>query len=49
MEVEDILGKFGKGDGHVFNLGHDIHPTIAPENVKAYVDAVHEFSVQYHN
>ncbi|MGB0494768.1 MAG: uroporphyrinogen decarboxylase [Kangiellaceae bacterium] len=47
-EVADILGKFGKGNGHVFNLGHGIHPTIDPENVKAYVDAVHEFSIQYH-
>jgi len=30
--------------GHVFNLGHGIHPGIDPENVKALVDAVHEFS-----
>ena len=47
-EVADILGKYGKGNGHVFNLGHGIHPTIDPENVKAYVDAVHDCSVQYH-
>ncbi|WP_196138837.1 uroporphyrinogen decarboxylase [Aliikangiella sp. G2MR2-5] len=48
-EVGDILSKFGSGNGHVFNLGHGIHPTIAPENVKAYVDAVHRLSVQYHS
>lgn len=47
-EVSDILGKFGTGNGHIFNLGHGIHPTINPENVKAYVDAVHEESIQYH-
>ncbi len=47
-EVADILEKFGNGSGHVFNLGHGIHPTIDPENVKAYVDAVHKHSVQYH-
>ncbi len=47
-EVADILAKFGNGSGHVFNLGHGIHPTIDPENVKAYVDAVHQHSIQYH-
>jgi len=47
-EVADILAKFGKGSGHVFNLGHGIHPSIDPENVKAYVDAVHLHSEQYH-
>jgi len=49
QEVADILSKYGNGNGHVFNLGHGIHPTIAPENVKAYVDAVHKHSLQYHN
>ncbi|MDQ7050227.1 MAG: uroporphyrinogen decarboxylase [Enterobacterales bacterium] len=48
-EVADILAKFGNGSGHVFNLGHGIHPTIDPDNVKAYVDAVHQHSVQYHS
>ena len=48
QEVGEILSKFGSGSGHVFNLGHGIHPTIDPENVKAYVDAVHNLSGQYH-
>ena len=48
QEVADILSKFGYGNGHVFNLGHGIHPAIAPENVKAYVDSVHQLSLQYH-
>ena len=32
-EVKDILAGFGHGTGHVFNLGHGIHPTIDPEHV----------------
>ncbi len=48
-EVADILSKFGQGSGHVFNLGHGIHPGINPDNVKAYVDAVHQHSEQYHS
>jgi uroporphyrinogen decarboxylase len=47
-EVADILAKFGDGSGHVFNLGHGIHPTIAPLNVEAYVNAVHQHSEKYH-
>ena len=47
-EVADILAKFGNGSGHVFNLGHGIHPTIDPANVEAYVNAVHKHSEQYH-
>ena len=49
QEVASILSKFGNGNGHVFNLGHGIHPTINPENVKAYVDSVHKHSAQYHS
>jgi len=47
-KVKLILQKFGKGSGHVFNLGHGILPDVNPEHVKAMVDAVHEFSPQYH-
>ena len=47
-EVADILDKFGHGSGHVFNLGHGIHPGISPENVQVYIDAVHAQSQQYH-
>jgi uroporphyrinogen decarboxylase len=48
-EVASILGDFGHGSGHVFNLGHGITPDISPENVKALVDSVHEISVRYHD
>ena len=47
-EVGKIISGFGKGTGHVFNLGHGIHPTIAPDNVAALVEAVHELSAPWH-
>ncbi len=47
-KVKTILEKYGKGPGHVFNLGHGILPDINPEHVKAMVDAVHEFSPAFH-
>lgn len=48
-EVQTILSGFGKGPGHVFNLGHGIHQHIDPQNVKALVDSVHELSKPFHN
>jgi uroporphyrinogen decarboxylase len=47
-EVAIILESFGKGDGHVFNLGHGIHPNINPEHVSAFIEAVHSLSAAYH-
>jgi len=47
-EVATVLASYGAGTGHVFNLGHGIHPTIDPENVGAFINAVHEFSAPYH-
>ena len=46
--VQAILKKFGKGTGHVFNLGHGVLPDTPVENVRAFVNAVKKFSVQYH-
>jgi len=48
QEVADILASFGPGDGHVFNLGHGVHPQVRPEHVGVFVDAVHELSRPYH-
>jgi len=48
-EVTKILESFGKGNGHVFNLGHGITPDVNPDHVSVLVDAVHEFSKPYHN
>jgi uroporphyrinogen decarboxylase len=47
-EVARILESFGSGNGHVFNLGHGITPHVDPDNVSAFVDAVHELSARYH-
>ena len=47
-EVDRILASYGDGNGHVFNLGHGITPGVDPDNVTAFVDAVHELSAQYH-
>ncbi|MEP4486079.1 MAG: uroporphyrinogen decarboxylase [Halioglobus sp.] len=47
-EVASILSGFGHGTGHVFNLGHGITPGVNPDHVTAFVDAVVEFSPQYH-
>jgi uroporphyrinogen decarboxylase len=47
-KVKTILHKYGNGSGHVFNLGHGILPDVNPEHVRAMVEAVHEFSPQYH-
>ncbi len=46
--VADTLASYGKGPGHVFNLGHGITPDIDPEHLSVLVDAVHELSPQYH-
>lgn len=44
QKVKCILELYGKGSGHVFNLGHGILPDVDPDNVRAMVEAVHEFS-----
>ncbi|MSQ71267.1 MAG: uroporphyrinogen decarboxylase [Betaproteobacteria bacterium] len=43
-EAGKVLSAFGRGPGHVFNLGHGISQFTPPENVAALVDAVHELS-----
>ena len=47
-EVARILAEFGHHEGHVFNLGHGITPEVDPQHAGAFIDAVHEYSVQYH-
>ncbi len=48
-EVDRVLREFGPGSGHVFNLGHGVHPQIPPEHVKAMVDAVRSLSPAWHD
>ncbi|KAB7624405.1 uroporphyrinogen decarboxylase [Alkalilimnicola sp. S0819] len=47
-EVAKVLASYGPGSGHVFNLGHGIHPEVPPEHAAAMVQAVHELSPAYH-
>jgi uroporphyrinogen decarboxylase len=46
-EVARVLASYGRGYGHVFNLGHGIHPGVSPEHAGAMIAAVHELSPQY--
>jgi uroporphyrinogen decarboxylase len=44
----NILSGYGKGAGHVFNLGHGISPFTPPENVSVLVETVRSTSRAYH-
>jgi uroporphyrinogen decarboxylase len=46
--VATVLASYGEGEGHVFNLGHGIHPDVPPEHAGAMVAAVHDLSPAYH-
>jgi uroporphyrinogen decarboxylase len=46
--VAAVLAAYGKGSGHVFNLGHGVTPLTPPEAVATLVDTVHELSRAYH-
>ena len=48
QEVATILESYGSGNGHIFNLGHGIHPGIDPEKPAAMIEAVHRLSTPYH-
>jgi uroporphyrinogen decarboxylase len=47
-EAGKVLASYGKGSGHVFNLGHGISQFTNPEHAAALIAAVHELSKQYH-
>lgn len=46
--VAEVLASYGRGPGHVFNLGHGITPDINPDSLSVLVDAVHRLSPEYH-
>ena len=48
-EVKKTLTSYGKGSGHIFNLGHGILPDVDPENAKAFVEFVKEESRVFHH
>ncbi|HEX6828585.1 MAG TPA: uroporphyrinogen decarboxylase [Burkholderiales bacterium] len=47
-EAGRILAAYGKGTGHVFNLGHGISQHTPPDNVLVLAEAVHSLSRPYH-
>ena len=47
-EAQRVLDDFGRGPGHVFNLGHGVSQHTPPEHVAALVDAVHAGSLGAH-
>ncbi|MGZ5104553.1 MAG: uroporphyrinogen decarboxylase [Usitatibacter sp.] len=47
-EVERVLASYGRGPGHVFNLGHGVSQHTPPEHVAALVEAVHSRSLGAH-
>jgi uroporphyrinogen decarboxylase len=44
--VAEILARVGNRNGHIFNLGHGILPTVPPDNAKYMIDLVHELSAR---
>jgi uroporphyrinogen decarboxylase len=40
----EILRRVGNRAGHIFNLGHGLHPTTDPAVIAEVVRAVHEYS-----
>jgi uroporphyrinogen decarboxylase len=48
QEVVRVLNSYGRGPGHVFNLGHGILPETPPEHAAAMIAAVHEESRAAH-
>ncbi|WP_111498209.1 MULTISPECIES: uroporphyrinogen decarboxylase [Marinobacter] len=49
QEVADILARYGRGTGHIFNLGHGITPDVDPAHAGAFIEAVCELSGAYHD
>jgi uroporphyrinogen decarboxylase len=47
-EVARVLASYGRGQGHVFNLGHGILPATPPEHAGVMIEAVRELSPPYH-
>jgi len=46
QRVQDVLDAAAGHPGHIFNLGHGVHPDMKPDHVKALVRMVHEQSAR---
>jgi uroporphyrinogen decarboxylase len=42
-EAKKVIDSYGRGVGHVFNLGHGIDRHTPPENMQVLVDTVHSY------
>ncbi len=47
-QVEATLTSFGKGHGHVFNLGHGITPEVDPHHMTILTESVRDLSPSWH-
>jgi uroporphyrinogen decarboxylase len=47
-QVKTTLASFGKGHGHVFNLGHGITPDVDPHHMTVLTQSVSQFSPAWH-
>jgi uroporphyrinogen decarboxylase len=47
-QVKATLASFGKGHGHVFNLGHGITPEVDPNHMTVLTQSVRDHSPAWH-
>lgn len=47
-QVKVTLASFGKGSGHVFNLGHGITPEVDPHYMTVLTESVRDYSPAWH-
>jgi uroporphyrinogen decarboxylase len=47
-QVRATLASFGKGNGHVFNLGHGITPEVDPQHMTILTESVRNLSPNWH-
>ena len=46
--VKKVLDDYGRGEGHIFNLGHGITQFTDPDKVDLMLQTIREYSQQYH-
>lgn len=47
-QVQETLASYGKGSGHVFNLGHGITPDVDPHHMTVLTESVRKLSPAWH-
>jgi len=47
-EVKKVLDDYGRGEGHIFNLGHGITQFTDPDKVDLMLQTIREYSQHYH-